>query len=114
MAGGDRCERSVPKTVNLGSAADSAPGARSYRRLIDERVKEGTMNTKRWLRGNVAVGLGALVAAATVWMVAGGTAGAQRAVPQQLSAAYAAVLVHDVADARAGTAKYVTNLALAK
>ena len=72
------------------------------------------MNTMRWLRGNVAVGLGALVAASTVWIVGGGTATAQRAVPQELAAANAAALVHAVADARAGTAQYVTNLGLAR
>ena len=72
------------------------------------------MSTRRWLRGNVAVGLGALVAASTVWIVGGGTATAQRAVPQELAAANPAALVHAVADARAGSAQYVTNLGLAR
>src|SRR5579872_493261 len=90
-------------------------GLRSYRRAVGRtRAKEGRVNTKRWLRGNVAVALAAMVAAAAVWAVEGGTAAADRTTAQTHAQASAAALVQDVAAARAATAKYVTNLALAK
>jgi hypothetical protein len=72
------------------------------------------MNTKRWLRGNLAVALAAMAAAAAVWAVEGGTATAERAAGQGHAQVKAAALVHDVALARSATAKYVTNLALAR
>src|SRR5690349_24860405 len=67
--------------------------ARSYRRGNEQR--RGTLSSKRWIGGFVAIGALLAFVAVSAGARSGSTAG-------------------DVALARAGTAKYVTNLALAK
>jgi hypothetical protein len=67
----------------------------------------------RWTRRQPLARAVVVIAAASLWPVAAGTA-TSRIATTRASKAAAAVLVRDVAEARAATAKYVTNLALAK